>query len=104
MLKSDAIRAKNPKQPQVKQIFPPTDDSRSDGDEVLFVGGEPERKETMTALKALAEQSNYVVRPPFRVVVDGQVYRGGDTLTLLDNEHTRFWLRARWIEPKENAK
>lgn len=41
----------------------------------------------------------YVVREPFRIVVEGAVHTGGDSLSLPDDEKTRFWRRARWIEP-----
>lgn len=39
-----------------------------------------------------------VVREPFRIVIDGTVHTGGAELKLPDDEKTRFWLRARWIE------
>ncbi len=39
-----------------------------------------------------------VVREPFRIVIDGKVHTAGAELHLPDDERTRFWLRARWIE------
>lgn len=37
------------------------------------------------------------VNPPFRIVVDGNVYTGGDELDIPDDEHARFWTTARWV-------
>jgi len=36
-------------------------------------------------------------------VIDGTVYTSGDSLTLPDDERTRFWRRARWIEAQPSS-
>ncbi len=85
-----------PPQPKLTPVWPPGDAPAS-GSKVLFTGDTPRKKGIPAVTNADAD---YVVRQPFRIVVDGRVYTGGDTVSLPDTERTAFWRRARWIEPQ----
>jgi hypothetical protein len=38
------------------------------------------------------------VRAPFRIVVGGVAHTGGDVLEVPDDDNTRLWVRAGWVE------
>jgi len=86
--------------PQVSQVWPAQQPAAPAGGGVMFVDGKPERKR---GINAVTSQQKYSVRAPFRIVIDGTVYTGGDSLTLPDDERTRFWRRARWIEAQPSS-
>jgi len=85
--------------PQVSQVWPAQQPAAPAGG-VMFIDGKPERKR---GINAVTSQQKYSVRAPFRIVIDGTVYTGGDSLTLPDDERTRFWRRARWIEAQPSS-
>jgi len=68
---------------------------------VIVCFGDDEEEETMDANPS---KIRVRVNAPFRIVVDGEPYTGGDVVEVDDSERTRFWRSARWVTAVETEK
>jgi hypothetical protein len=75
-------------------------------DPVVFFEAPEEKELSMAARvvkaaqeKAAAGSVKVKVNEPYRVLLDGKAYTGGDVLEIpLDEEH-KIWLKSGWVQP-----
>jgi hypothetical protein len=64
--------------------------------ELVFVG--PDSGGINVVTTAASNTLKVRVNRPFRIVHEGRVHTGDDVLEVPDDETTRFWRTARWVE------